>query len=472
MSFFADLHGTDARLGGKARSLARLSAAGLPTPAGFVVTDELFRAIGPSLLLPETIDDRVLADLDRASAELMAAAFPAGFSQELAARLTGDALWSVRSSFASEDVAGGLGAGVYESRVAVRADDVATAIREVLASALSAGAVAYALAHGLQPAAAPLSVLVHAYVGGDAEGGAACVPGRPDDPVIQVRAGSLAVAAATRLRYALRMLVQTHGAIEVEWVAQGEKLVFLQMRPYQPPPGPVPWRGWDDLETGEDRASWQWDQAHNPLPLSPAHAGLIALVDERCRIGIRQRVLGQYLFFAPDTRSGPVSVSGEDAPARFAALRAEVEQRLIALGDQPALEQALDLLLAVEEPIFGIIQPALRTARANLEEFLRREAPSSASALGQLLRGVESMASERRRLAAEMRAGKDAGARARARDRFLDLFGDETPVWDVAVPTGREAPENLCSGESDRWDEPIAETHAQTSEQVEKQNRA
>ena len=106
MSFFADLHGDDARLGGKARSLARLSAAGLRAPTGFVVTDELFRAIGSTR-----------------------------------------SLWSVRSSFANEDVAGNLGAGVYESRVAVRADEVGKAIRQVLASALSPGAVAYALAH-------------------------------------------------------------------------------------------------------------------------------------------------------------------------------------------------------------------------------------------------------------------------------------------------------------------------------------
>jgi phosphohistidine swiveling domain-containing protein len=471
MSFFADLHGTDARLGGKARSLARLSAAGLPTPVGFVVTDELFRAISPSLSLPEKMDDVALADLDRAQAELMAAPFPAGFSQELAGRLaqSPDVLWSVRSSFASEDVAGGLGAGVYESRVAVRTDEVETAIREVLGSALSAGAVAYALAHGLRPAAPPLSVLLHAYVRGDAEGGAACVPARRDDPIIQVRAGSLSGAAAARLRGALCVLVRTQGAVEVEWVAEGENVIFLQMRPYEPPPAPVPWRGWDDLEAGEDRTSWQWDQAHNPLPLSPAHAGLIALVDQRCRIGIRQRVLGQYLFYAPDTRPGPAPIAVEEAPARFAALRAEVESRLAALGDEPVLEDALDLLLAVEEPIFGIIQPALRTARANLEGFLRQEAPSAVPALGQLLAGVKSIASERGQRAAELGAAKDAEARRRAHDRYLDLFGDETPVWDVSVPTCREASEILLGSEGDRSDAPTVETHEQTTGQVEKQ---
>jgi phosphohistidine swiveling domain-containing protein len=471
MSFFADLHSADACLGGKARSLARLSAAGLRTPAGFVVTDELFRAICPARSLPERIDDAALAELDRARADLMAAPFPAGFPEELARRLAQDALWSVRSSFANEDVPGGLGAGVYESRVAVRADEVGQAIRQVLASALSPGAVAYALAHGLRPAAPPLSVLLHPYVHGQAEGGAACAPERPDEPIIQVRAGTLAAGAAIRLRSDLRALAQIHGAVEVEWVAQGQDVVLLQMRPYEPPPQPSAWHGWDDLEAaGESRASWQWDQAHNPLPLSPVHAGLIALVDQHCRIGVRQRVLGQYLFYAPDPRPGPRSVSVEDAPARFAALRAEVESRLAALGGAPALEPTLELLLAVEEPIFGIIQPALRVARAELEEFLRQAAPSAVSALGPLLLGVKSMASERRRRAAEWRAAKNAEERAHARDHYLELFGDETPVWDVAVPTCREMPSVLSSNEIPGPDAPAAVGHEdEIAEQVESQ---
>jgi hypothetical protein len=121
--------------------------------------------------------------------------------------------------------------------------------------------------------------------------------------------------------------------------------------------------------------------------------------------------------------------------------------RLAALGHEPDLETAVDLLLAVEEPIFGIIQPALRAARANLEEFLRQAAPSALPALAQLLAGVKSMASERRQRAAELRAARDAPARAQAQDRYLELFGDETPVWDVAVPTCRETPEILYAGE-------------------------
>ena len=465
MCFFAELNRTDAGLGGKARSLARLAAAGLPTPAGFVITDELFRAIASSLSLPEKIDDAALAGLDRARAELMTAPLPRPFSEELAERLSlgANPLWSVRSSFAGEDVAGLLGAGVYESRVAVRADEVEIAIRQVLASALSAGAVAYALAHGLQPAAPPLSILVHAYVRGVAEGSAACAPECTDEPIIQVRAGVLPAAAQARLRMALTGLAKIHGAVEVEWVAEGENLVFLQMRPFAPPPAPARWRGWDDL-AGKSQDSWQWDQAHNPLPLSPVHAGLVALVDERCRIGIRQRALGQYLFYAPDARPGPRPIPVEDAPACFAALRAKVEARLTALGVDPTLEPALDLLVAVEEPIFGIIQPALRAARANLQEFLRQEAPAALPAMGRLLAGVESVASERRRRAAAWRAAENAETRAQARDRYLGLFGDDTPVWDVAVPTCREADETTWIAEQVNQAAPAAQNEQPADE--------
>ena len=111
--FLAELE-DDPRLGGKARSLARLRAEGLPTPQGFVVTDALFRAL-------------LTGPLGRDAERLRQAPFPAGFSEALAARLadlsTGpDARFSVRSSFALEDEPGSVAAGVYESRTDVPAD--------------------------------------------------------------------------------------------------------------------------------------------------------------------------------------------------------------------------------------------------------------------------------------------------------------------------------------------------------------
>src|SRR4051812_19623145 len=115
-------------VGGKARSLARLRVAGLPTPAGVVVADAVFRSLragGPAL--PGRMDEAALAALAAARAALEQAAWPAGFVEELGARLArlGAVAFTVRSSFAGEDEAGALAPGVYESRVAVAAPDVA-----------------------------------------------------------------------------------------------------------------------------------------------------------------------------------------------------------------------------------------------------------------------------------------------------------------------------------------------------------
>jgi phosphohistidine swiveling domain-containing protein len=434
MAFFANLHRLDPGLGGKARSLVRLSEAGLTTPVGFVVLDEVFRALVPNVALPTQIDQ---AGLDR-----LAAPWPTGFAQQLAAQLaqTPAGLWSVRSSFAGEDQSGGLGAGVYHSVVGIPTAQVQAAIREVFASALSPGAVAYALAHGLAPAAAPVTVLVHHYIQGDADGGAA-YDKAPESFVVQIRGGRLSPPAREYLRHSVQALAEKHGPVEVEWAAVSDEIVFLQMRPYLPPVVQTDWPGWKDL--GEDPSSWHWDQAHNPLPLSPVHEGLVGLVDLRCMMGFRQRVLGHYLFYTRDDRLGPAAVSAEQAPTRFAALRAEVDARLSKLGMAPSFQEALDLFVSIHEPIFGVIQPALRSARARLKDFLRERAPASLSVYAQLLAGVESVASERRRRATALRSADTPQSGELARQRYLDMFGDESPVWDVAVPTCAECPESL-----------------------------
>src|SRR3954470_24347738 len=112
--YLAELDAGDPTVGGKARSLARLRAAGLPTPAGFAVTDELFRALragGPPLPAPESEREwgAALQVLSAATAALDAAPLPAGFEAALAGRLAGGERFSVRSSFAGEDEAGALG---------------------------------------------------------------------------------------------------------------------------------------------------------------------------------------------------------------------------------------------------------------------------------------------------------------------------------------------------------------------------
>ena len=452
MSFLADLGAADVRLGGKARSLAWLSEQGLATPPGFAIADALFRSLCPSVPGFERIDQAALASLDVLRAGLMQAPWPSGFGEELHARLggIGAASYAVRSSFASEDLAGQLAPGVFESCGNVSLPDVERAVRLVLCSALAPGAVAYAMAHGQQPAKAPVAVLVHAFLTGQAEGSAAFAPGSMAQPLVTLRRGQLPPEAHADLGKNLVVLATTRGPIEIEWVFVDGRVVYLQARPFEAPAAPVPWPGFDAL-SGEatERALWRWDVAHNPLPLSPAQAGLVELVDGKCSVGIRQRVLGGYLFYALDQGTLPPAIAAEAASELFASLRAEVEARLARLGEQPDLEEALSLFVFGYEPIFGVLQPALRQAHVSLRAFLENHAPAALALLPALRAGVASMASERRERAARiLSAGrKEESARAdhlaRCLADYLALFGDEAPVWDVCAATYAEKPEDF-----------------------------
>ncbi len=446
MSFFAALDAADASLGGKARSLARLAAGGFATPPGFVITDALFRAVCPRVFAPRQFDNATLAMLDQLRTDIEEAPWPDGFLDEVASRLRGIGAdrFSVRSSFASEDVAGALAAGVYESSVDVPMAGVENAVRRVLCSAVSPGAAAYAIAHGRNSADPPVAVVVHAYVSGEAEGSAAFAPGTTPEPVLMLRRGSLSAETRAELRASLAKLAQALGPVEVEWVLATQGLVYLQVRPFQPKRAPVPWQGWKDLPgSAADPTAWRWDVAHNPLPLSPAQAGLVDLVDERCRTGIRQRVLGGYLFYARDERPLPAVIEPCAAGGYFEALRVDFEARLTALGAAPALEAALALFASVVERIFGVLQPALKRARLELHGFLRAHAPAELPLLAALGSGVPSMAEERRRLVAAIRQAATDPERAQARANYLALFGDESPVWDVSTPTYAEDPSPL-----------------------------
>lgn len=447
MAYLADI-APEQRVGGKARSLAELSAAGLATPAAFVIDDQLFRALCPGLVPVARLDESALDRLDQARQRLMHAAWPAGFLDELHARLAtlGADRLAIRSSFAAEDAPGRLAAGIYGSRVAVARDEAELAIREVLATALAPGAVAYALGHGFSPTAGPFAVLVHGYVLGDADGSAA-LEDAAAGVVVTLRRGELPASSRAELEHALRSLVAGRGATEIEWVASGGRLFYLQARPYQPPPPPAAWLGWTELRPGDPpAASWRWDAAHNPLPLSPAQAGLVELVDETCSIAIRQRVLGGYLFYAKDDRRLPAAIACEQADAYHAELAARVLGELGRLGAEPGLEPALALFRSAYEPIFAVLQPALRAASECLRSFLEAHVPQGSSWLPALRAGVPSVASERRQRSAAIAAATTAQAREAAVASYLARFGDEAPAWDVAEPTYAETPERLCPG--------------------------
>jgi pyruvate,water dikinase len=437
----------DEPIGGKARSLVRLAAAGLPVPRAFAVTSSVFRSLraaGPPL--PADLAhaaEGTLAAIGEAAAALAAAPWPDGFEAELAAALARaggrrDARFSVRSSATLEDRADALGAGLFLSRTDVPVAEVAAAVRDVLVATLAPAPLAYAARRGLPPPELAMAVLVHPFTRGEASGTAAFDPAAPghDAPLVEVTAGTLGAAARALVAKAAGALAAREGSIELEWVATGTSVLFLQLRPYRAPVR----RPWTHAGALAEGGPWTWDAAHNPLPLSPAQAGLVALVDERCRTPFRQRVAGGYLFTAPARETRPATPPAA-APSALRALAGDADARLAALGPEASLEDALALFVAVYEPLYGAIQPAARDARDALAAFLAAQGP--AVSVAALLRGVPSLATERARRAAAIASTSDPGERAAAVAAYLALFGDEVPVWDVAAPTFAEDPTRL-----------------------------
>jgi phosphohistidine swiveling domain-containing protein len=251
--------------------------------------------------------------------------------------------------------------------------------------------------------------------------------------------GQPTAAATAIIQRAVADASARFGPSELEWAAQGDHVTFLQWRPFHAARAATA-----DQTTPDDDDGWTWDATHNPAPLSPAQAGLVALVDERCPTGLRQQVRGGYLFFA---RATPPAEDSEGPPlgprAMFDRLAAEVDARLRALTDPPRLEPALDLYLAAYTPLFGAIQPACSRARAALKEFLGRAFLAGEASAAALTAGVACAASRRATLATAIADAPDTEARQAATDAYLRAFGDESPRWDVAEPTYREAPERL-----------------------------
>jgi phosphohistidine swiveling domain-containing protein len=425
------------RVGGKARSLLRLREAGLPVPPAFVVTSEVFQALrqGGPPLPAELGAPGALAAIARAAEALRSAVWPDGFLEELAAALAalpGDRL-SVRSSADTEDEAGALAAGLFSSRVGVARSEIERALREVLATALAPGVIAYLGAAGRSTAGLSLAALVHPYVEGAAAGTAA---GDGAGVLVEAPHGAPSAEVRRHLEAAIATLASHHGPVEVEWVAAGEAPVFLQMRPYRPGARR------QSASAGDD---WRWDAAHNPLPLSPAQAGLVALVDARCRVPFEQRVVDGYLFYRPRTSgpaaSGAPSAKGSPRPL-FQRLEQAADQRLA--RPQP-LDDALETFAAIYEPLFGEVQPATRAARASLSAFLAEAGADAATIVPGLLASVPSAAAARASAADRIARAADETEREEARAAYAALFGDESPVWDVAEPTWRERPRSIPS---------------------------
>jgi rifampicin phosphotransferase len=141
-------------LGTKAASLAQLTGAGFPVPAGVVVTTPA-----------------AAADWDQASAQLRTVVTGLGGR---------DQRFAVRSSATAEDLAGASFAGQYETVLDAGLEELPDAVRQVFASAASARVAAYRQAHPQPGATAPagdpsrsgagMAVLIQVMVAAEAAG--------------------------------------------------------------------------------------------------------------------------------------------------------------------------------------------------------------------------------------------------------------------------------------------------------------
>lgn len=171
--------------GGKGVNLGRLTAAGFPVPAGFVVTTDAYRGF----LASGGLQDRIRRHLDgldvddvddveaRAAAVralIVATEVPRALAEEITAayaELGASAYVAVRSSGTAEDLAGASFAGLHDTYLDVRGpEQTVAAVRDCWASLWTARALAYRRHKGFDHMAVGLAVVVQVMVEAEVSG--------------------------------------------------------------------------------------------------------------------------------------------------------------------------------------------------------------------------------------------------------------------------------------------------------------
>lgn len=147
IKFFKEIGDGDVGLvGGKGLSLGRMTQAGLPVPAGFVITTELFK------------DFKTTGVLSEANQQLLYDTFDT----------LGEPRVAVRSSAISEDSAEASWAGQFESYMNVGRDGLLQSVQDCWESVK--GAADYADTQGLKQEELVLAVVVQKMVDSDVSG--------------------------------------------------------------------------------------------------------------------------------------------------------------------------------------------------------------------------------------------------------------------------------------------------------------
>ena len=413
---------SDDSCGGKAAGLARLIAAGLPVPEGFVIEDGALRA-----LVGEPVGREDIGHALEEAARRIADAPVDDAIVERAAQLGGTL--AVRSSSSIEDAASGSAAGVFASVTDVEVRDVPAAIRTVWTSALTPLAAAYGRGRPIA-----IAVIVQRFVAGERVTIYTRPPGAPDGARVvvqcgeQVRAygrddGNPLVAIALRAEHAIaaprgadvELVVDDAGAI---WIVQARPIV------HPPPPARMPPPPALLAALVADGRRWTWDVAHNPDPLSPAQVGLVEHVERAQIAPWSLRVCAGYLYSTPGT---PIVVDDTDL-ARAVTIAARLEARAVTIEariaqivevEDTTIDDALARYLAFYAVWSRELVPLIAAARRGL---------TPAQLVGARPSAVEST------LLSAARGDIDE---ATAIERLAPL----SPTWDVATPTFGERPE-------------------------------
>src|SRR5215471_8318329 len=192
-------------LGGKAASLARLTAAGLAVPRGFVVSTAAYRRfVAENALQPQILQAVSMTSTDPASLDQTAttigqlfdgAAMPDDLAHEIDAAYAqlGEVAVAVRSSATAEDLPELSFAGQQETYLNIRgAEELRRAVKRCWASLWTARAIGYRNNARIAPDDVALAVAVQTLVEADAAGGmftANPVSGARDEVVVNAAWG-------------------------------------------------------------------------------------------------------------------------------------------------------------------------------------------------------------------------------------------------------------------------------------------
>ena len=173
--------------GGKGANLARLTAAGLPVPPGFVVRTEAYtefiRAAGLREVIAYTIAfvgaaegdaDMIEAATAALRAEIVDSELPRPLASAITAAYAGlgnGARVAVRSSGTAEDLAEASFAGLHDTYLDVCGEDaVLDAVKRCWASMWTARATAYRVSRGFDQSQARIAVVIQQMVEADVSG--------------------------------------------------------------------------------------------------------------------------------------------------------------------------------------------------------------------------------------------------------------------------------------------------------------